>query len=496
MTTSGALAVTAFSSLEFTQPADAASATLGLDFTTGGSPSASTIASAGYSFVSRYLSDYPSKNLTPSEANSYRSAHIDIIGNWENDGLQSWQNSPPATSAAYAQGASHARTAQQQAAACGMAPSRPIYFSIDWEMPSSQQSALNAYFDGVASVIGLAQTGAYGGYYQLQRLFGAGKIAWGWQTYAWSYGNWDPRAQLRQIQNGVYVGGAEVDKDQAMASDFGQWGAGIARLVAGDFRDTGHVDVAGIDANNNLKLYANDGTGRLTDSGIYMLGSNGAWGGFKRLAAGYFVNRGDYTQLDVAGIDASNNLKLYTNDGTGRLTDSGIYMLGSNGAWGGFRSIVAGDFRNSGLSDIAGIDANNNLKLYTNDGTGRLTDSGIYMLGSNGAWAGFRTIVAGDFRNARTIDVAGIDANNNLKLYANDGKGRLTDSGIYMLGSNGAWGGFRSIVAGDFRNSGHTDIAGIDANNNLKLYANDGTGRLTDSGIYMLGSNGAWAGFR
>jgi hypothetical protein len=52
-------------------------------------------------------------------------------------------------------------------------------------------------------------------------------------------------------------------------------------LVSGDFRDTGHIDVVGIDANNNLKLYTNDGTGHLADSGIYMLGSNGAWAGFR-----------------------------------------------------------------------------------------------------------------------------------------------------------------------------------------------------------------------
>ncbi|MFD9622692.1 FG-GAP repeat protein, partial [Streptomyces virginiae] len=31
----------------------------------------------------------------------------------------------------------------------------------------------------------------------------------------------------------------------------------------------------------------------------------------------------------------------------------------------GFKSIAAGDFNGDGKQDIAGIDANNNLKLYT-----------------------------------------------------------------------------------------------------------------------------------
>jgi len=39
----------------------------------------------------------------------------------------------------------------------------------------------------------------------MQRLFDDGKIAYGWQTYAWSYGNWDGRAQLRQRRIGGFM---------------------------------------------------------------------------------------------------------------------------------------------------------------------------------------------------------------------------------------------------------------------------------------------------
>ena len=37
-------------------------------------------------------------------------------------------------------------------------------------------------------------------------------------------GRWDGRAQLRQILNGINVGGVDSDCDVAAASDFGQWG--------------------------------------------------------------------------------------------------------------------------------------------------------------------------------------------------------------------------------------------------------------------------------
>ncbi|MEY9907101.1 hypothetical protein ABIA35_003326 [Catenulispora sp. MAP12-49] len=114
------------------------------------------------------------------------------------------------------------------ALACGMSAGRPIYFAVDFDAAPGQQTAINAYFDGAASVLGYGRTGAYGGYYPVQRLFDAGKITWGWQTYAWSGGQWESRTQLRQVQNGITVDGADCDQDQAWAADYGQWGARAA----------------------------------------------------------------------------------------------------------------------------------------------------------------------------------------------------------------------------------------------------------------------------
>jgi hypothetical protein len=45
----------------------------------------------------------------------------------------------------------------------------------------------------------------------------AGKAVFAWQTYAWSGGQWDSRAQLRQTRNDVTVGGAACDSDVSMA---------------------------------------------------------------------------------------------------------------------------------------------------------------------------------------------------------------------------------------------------------------------------------------
>ncbi|WP_051779817.1 FG-GAP-like repeat-containing protein [Streptomyces sp. NRRL S-241] len=184
-----------------------------------------------------------------------------------------------------------------------------------------------------------------------------------------------------------------------------------ARTVGGDFDGDGKQDIAGIDASNNMKLYTGDNAGHVT-GGSSMLGDNGLWANFKSIAAGDFNADG---KQDIAGIDASNNLKLYTGDGAGHVS-GGTDMLGSTGWWAGFKGITAGDFNGDGKQDIAGIDAGNNLKLYTGDGAGHLA-GGTDMLGSTGWWAGFKGITAGDFNNDGKQDIAGIDASNNLKLH-------------------------------------------------------------------------------
>jgi hypothetical protein len=192
----------------------AVSTTTGVDYAWY-SPSPSSLKSSGYTFVCRYLSfDTTGKNLTKSEANSLIAGGLNIVSNWEygaNDTLSG-----------YNLGVTDAKAADSQASAAGAPSTRPIYFSVDFDATSSDMSAISSYFDGVASVIGVARTGAYGSYYVVSHLFDAGKIKWGWQTYAWSSGQWDSRAQLRQTQNGIANG--NMDLDEGVVADFGQWG--------------------------------------------------------------------------------------------------------------------------------------------------------------------------------------------------------------------------------------------------------------------------------
>ena len=99
-------------------------------------------------------------------------------------------------------------------------PVKPIYFNVDFNAPASDFPAIFEALKGIAEVIGLERVGLYAGYPVIKAAFDAGVIKWGMQTYAWSDGQWDNRAQLRQWSNGQW--GNSVDFQWAMAAEYGQ----------------------------------------------------------------------------------------------------------------------------------------------------------------------------------------------------------------------------------------------------------------------------------
>lgn len=235
----------------------------GIDYAWG-RPGATTIRNAGYRFVCRYLShDTSGKNLTPSEANSLASAGLWIVVVWESTASRAL--------AGRAAGVVDAQAASKQAAACGMPSDRPIYFAVDFDATSGQQAAINAYLDGAASVLGRNRVGLYAGYYVIKRAFDAHKISYGWQTYAWSGGHWDARAQLRQYDNGHRLNGVGVDYDQAGHPDYGQWRPGVSPGEESDMDPSTQVKIHPYYANATPDEFSHDtySAGYLWQGSVY-----------------------------------------------------------------------------------------------------------------------------------------------------------------------------------------------------------------------------------
>ena len=191
----------------------------GVDYAFSPHPRPDVLKNEGYSFACRYLSPNPAndsngKNLSSGELSALMGAGLAVVVVEESTAQRMLQG--------HAAGVSDAQHAAAVTRSLGIS-SIPVYFACDFDATEADQVPVNDYLDGAASVIGLNRTGIYGGYWPVKRAFDAGKVKWGWQAFAWSGGNWDARAQLRQVQNGVIIGGADCDVDEAHAEDFGQW---------------------------------------------------------------------------------------------------------------------------------------------------------------------------------------------------------------------------------------------------------------------------------
>lgn len=176
-------------------------------------PDPANIKNQGFEGVLRYLSPNAGKNLTAGERDALRAAGLGIGLVWE------WYANRAVEGRAA--GLADGKAAMDQANALGFPQYLPIYFAVDWDATPEQQGPINDYFTGVRDAMAGRKVGVYAGFYPLKRLFDAQLVQYGWQTYAWSGGQWDPRAQLRQTLNGQW--GRSVDFDESVADDWGGW---------------------------------------------------------------------------------------------------------------------------------------------------------------------------------------------------------------------------------------------------------------------------------
>ena len=185
----------------------------------------------GAKFVCRYVGYFSGYNINTinvqqgkclytAEASELLSDGIDIVSNFEWYAMRPSIHDSGSASASFAAGQWDARVGNAIHIGCGGPSTAPIYFSVDYQTDGSDTVD---YFNGVASVIGLARIGGYGGYDCIKFLFDRKLITYGWQTYAWSNGQWDSRAHIHQYSNGNKTAGGEVDYNDSVKPNFGSW---------------------------------------------------------------------------------------------------------------------------------------------------------------------------------------------------------------------------------------------------------------------------------
>ena len=203
---------------------------------------AADIRAAGYAGVINYVSlsrpgsNFGAKPITRPYAESLTAAGLVIVSNYQYG--KPGGTAPSDYTRGYAGGVADAKTAWQIHTAAGGGQTAPIFFSVDEDISRNTWNTVALpWFRGINSVLGVQRTGVYGGI-DVCRWAGADGVIgnsgtpgfrWAWQTRAWSGTKIDPAAVLYQrivataSNPGPLVGGTEVDVNDVLAQDCGQW---------------------------------------------------------------------------------------------------------------------------------------------------------------------------------------------------------------------------------------------------------------------------------
>lgn len=222
-------------------PATAAAAPKLIDFAARQIP-AEHIKAAGYSGVVNYVSmsrpgaSFGAKPITRPYADQLTAAGLVIVSNYQYG--KPGGSAPSDFTRGFDGGVADARTAWKLHTAAGGGQSAPIFFTIDEDIShDTWNNVAVKWFRGINSVLGVQRTGVYGGIDVCQWAAADGVIGnsrtpgrrWAWQTRAWSGNKIDPAAVLYQrvvstaSNPGPTVGGQEVDVNDVLADDCGQW---------------------------------------------------------------------------------------------------------------------------------------------------------------------------------------------------------------------------------------------------------------------------------
>lgn len=197
------------------------------------------LGAAGYSGAIGYVSeDTTGKNITRAQIDALHNAGLDV-------GLV-YEYAPGAAGQGASRGNRDAGIAVSQARALGTPAGVCLYAAVDFQPTSAQLPAVWSYASAFAGACAAAgyRAGIYGSYQTCQYLDQHGWSGLLWQTYAWSSGLWWPSVAVRQVQNGIHVANATVDRDEALVIDWGQWRAeGMTNpLSAADERRIANAD--------------------------------------------------------------------------------------------------------------------------------------------------------------------------------------------------------------------------------------------------------------
>ncbi len=147
--------------------------------------------------------------------------------------------------------------------------------------------------------------------------------------------------------------------------------------------------------------------------------------------------------------------------------------------------VAAADVDHDGDVDLVFGAATDPCRIYVNDGHGVFQHGSVDALPSDALAAGVPAF--GDLDGDGFVDLY-IPSSGQDRVLVNDGTGRFRDLTALRLGPETANGVSATIV--DLDHDGHADVVVVEQPGALRMYRNDGTGRLFDYSAQIVGADG------
>jgi peptidoglycan hydrolase-like protein with peptidoglycan-binding domain len=198
----------------------------GMDASANCSPFAQRLVDAGMKFVARYYSDFPSKVLTPSEADALSAAGLQLVAVFED-------SNDSAARFTSGSGQSNAQKALQFAASIGQPAGSAIYFAVDYDAsPADVAGPVSHYFQAVQQVLGAAPVsyaaGVYGSGLTCRVIRDSALAKFTWLSGSTGFREsaaFRSQADILQFapSRSLFEGQLNIDDDVAQSADFGSF---------------------------------------------------------------------------------------------------------------------------------------------------------------------------------------------------------------------------------------------------------------------------------
>ena len=230
---------------------------------------------------------------------------------------------------------------------------------------------------------------------------------------------------------------------------------GPSAITTGDFTGNGRVDLAVADtAASTITILLNNGDGTFTPLNPIPLAY--IYSGPTSIASGDF-NGDDRVDLAVADLNTDDVTVLFGN-GNGTFQPPQTIWTGTGAT---NMSLVAGDFRNNGITDLAlasqGFSGQDSVQVFMGNSQGTFQPLAPIVFGP---FAGPVSIATGDFTGNGLLDLVTADSNgseiDDYSIYLQNPDGTFQGPASHALGGLG---GSTAVATGDFTGDGRTDLA-------------------------------------